>query len=88
MPDRNPTRVDAGDLRRAQRAVVLQILRDDHDPRWTRPELEAAIGDLPQRAIVGALACLAIEEVLGIDDTMVWASRCLRYLDGLELVAV
>jgi hypothetical protein len=73
---------------RAQRAVVLQVLRQDHDPRWTRPELEAAISDMPQQAVVAALAYLAIEEVLGMDETTVWASKCARYMDTLDLVSI
>jgi hypothetical protein len=88
MPDENPTRVDAGELFMAQRAIVLQVLRDDHDPRWTRPELEAAISDLPQQAVVAALAYLAIEEVIELDETTVCASKCARYMDELELVAI
>ncbi len=30
----------------AQRAIVLQVLRDDHEPRWTRAELRAEIYDI------------------------------------------
>lgn len=30
----------------AQRAVVLQVLRDDHDERWSRAELEAQAFDV------------------------------------------
>ncbi len=88
MPETNPTRVDAGDLRRAQRAVVLQVLRDDHDPRWTRPERETEVSDVSQRAIVAALAYLSIEEVIELGETVVWASRCARHLDSLDLISV
>ncbi len=52
----------------AQRAIVLQLLRGDHDQCWTRQELEVEIGDVSQRAIVGALARLAIEEVVALHD--------------------
>ncbi len=88
MPDENPTRVDTGDLWAAQRAVVLQVLRDDHPERWTRPELEAEIADIPEQTMLAALVYLAIEEVLDVDDDGVRASQCALYLDSLELVAV
>ncbi len=28
-----------------ERAIVLQVLRDDHPERWTRAELEAEVSD-------------------------------------------
>jgi hypothetical protein len=88
MPDRNPTRVDAGDLRMAQRAVVLQLLRDDHDPRWTRVELEAEASDLDPQAVRDGLARLEAEGAVTTAREYVIASRCVRHLDALELVSV
>ncbi len=88
MSDENPTRVDAGDLWMAQRVIVLQLLRDDHPEQWTRQELEAEIGDIPERTILAALVYLAIEEVLEVDENGVQASKCARYMDELDLIAV
>ena len=88
MPDENPTRVDAGDLWMAQRAIVMQLLRDDHPVRWTRPELEAEIDDIEQQALLSALAILLIEDVIFLDDEAVWASKCARHLDALELLTI
>jgi hypothetical protein len=88
MPDENPTRVDAGELWMAQRAIILQLLRDDHPERWTRPELEAKIDDIEQQALVSALAILALEGVAVFDDEAIWASPCARHLDSLELVSI
>jgi hypothetical protein len=42
----------------AQRAIVLQVLRDDHDPLWTRSELRDEIADLRRRAFNLALDLL------------------------------
>jgi hypothetical protein len=33
------------DPRIAERAIVLQLLRDDHDERWSRTELQAEVSD-------------------------------------------
>lgn len=72
----------------AQRAIVTQILRDDHPERWTRPGLEAEIADISGQTILAALVYLAIEEVLMVDDEGVRASKCARHLDALELVSI
>jgi hypothetical protein len=87
MPDeqRIPKR---NDLTLAQRAIVLQVLRDDHPERWTRAELEVEIDDIEQQALVSALAILAIEGVVIFDDKEIWASQCARHLDALGLVSI
>lgn len=75
----------------AQRAIVLQLLRnDDHPVLWTRPELEAELRDedTEPQAVVDALAILGIEGVAAYDDRWIWASRCARHLDWLELIGV
>ncbi|HEY2283608.1 MAG TPA: hypothetical protein VGH60_08685 [Solirubrobacteraceae bacterium] len=72
----------------AQRAIVLQLLRDDHLRAWTRAELEQALG-LP---VKGPLAKLAAENVISLDDfgegEEIRASWCVRHLDTLGLIAV
>jgi hypothetical protein len=88
MPDENPTHVDAGELRTAQRAIVLQLIRDDHPVQWTLAELEKRISDIPQQALLAALLHLAIEEALIFDHESVRASPCARHLDALELIAI
>jgi hypothetical protein len=88
MPDENPTRDATRELWAAQRAVVLQVLRDDHPVQWTLAELEAQISDIPQQALLSALLHLAIEEVLTFDEESIRASRCARHMDLLELVSV
>jgi hypothetical protein len=61
------------DEERIERAIVLQVLRDDHDERWARAELELEISDFPPLAVNEALARLDAE---GVVSSM--ASRCGR----------
>ncbi len=88
MSDKNPTRVDAGDLRMAQRAIVLQLLRDDHDLRWSRAELRREASDLDPRAVRDGLARLKAEGVATTAREHVLACRCVRHLDSLGLVSI
>jgi hypothetical protein len=72
----------------AERAVVLQVLRDDHDERWSRAVLAGELADVERRVFEQALARLEAEEVLAVDGCGVRASRAARHLDELELIAV
>jgi hypothetical protein len=74
---------------RAQRAIVLQVLRDDHPEPWTRAELERQLSDFLPEEVEAAIEDLAAEGVLTIsDDEAIRASRCARHLDALELVSI
>jgi hypothetical protein len=77
------------DDRRIERAIVFQLLRDDHEERWSRAELastcgvdaarlDAALDRLSEHGIVGALT--------GSDD--VQASACVRRLDALAVIGI
>jgi hypothetical protein len=72
----------------AQRAIVIQLLRDDHPVLWTRPELEAELEDIEQQTVVSAVAILGIEDVAYFDERAIWASPCTRHLDSLGLVSI
>ncbi len=64
----------------AERAIVLQVLRDDHDARWSLAELEAEAFDVVPSALTGALADLERHgAVVRCDDGYV-ASRCAWHL--------
>ena len=76
------------DLTLAQRAIVLQVLRNDHAERWTRVELEQEASDIEPLAVSDALMTLDAEGVVILDGENVEASRCARHLDYLELVAI
>lgn len=72
----------------AQRAIILQVLSDEHDLRWTRAELERVIYDIEPSALDDALVCLREEGVVHLDGEEVWASRCALRLDLLGMVSI
>jgi hypothetical protein len=75
--------------RKIKRAIVLQVLRDDHSERWTRAELERQLSDLPPEGVEAAAEDLVAEGVLTAgDDETIRASLCARTLDALELVTI
>jgi hypothetical protein len=89
MPDEKLTRDAYRELWMAQRAIVHQVIRDDHPERWTREELERELFDIDPHVVGEAIAWLKCEDVLeGAKLTIVWASRSLRYLDALELISI
>jgi hypothetical protein len=71
---------------RAQRAIILQLLRDDHAPVWRRAELERELGNAA--AFTDALAGLACTEVVRLDREGIYATCCARHLDKLGLIGV
>jgi DNA-binding HxlR family transcriptional regulator len=72
----------------AERAIVLQVLRDDHHERWTRMELKREIYDIKGRTINRALKRLQEEGVVDLDEEYVWPTRCAQYLDELGMVSI
>jgi hypothetical protein len=83
-----PNKVRGDRDRRVERAVVLQVLRDDHDARWSRTELEGELADVEVPVVDGALTSLCRDGVLHTADGVVWASDAARRLDELELIGV
>lgn len=71
-----------------ERAIILQLLRDDHDERWTLAELVSEIPDLGRRAVRDGLARLVAEGVAVTLDGHVLASRCARRFDDLDLIGL
>jgi hypothetical protein len=71
-----------------ERAIVLQLLRDDHDERWSRAELAGEIPDFEGPVLDGALARLQREGVLHREGSEAWASRAARRLDELEMISI
>jgi hypothetical protein len=72
----------------AERAIVLQVLRDDHVERWSRAELERGLYDVEAQALAAALESLRQEGVLHLSGDLVWASRCALRLDALGMVSI
>lgn len=73
---------------RVERAIILQLLRDDHEHRWSRAELEVEISTIEVRDLSDALARLDQDGIVRISDESAWASRAVRRLDELELIAI
>jgi len=83
---RNKVRCEAE--RRTQRAVALQLLRDDHEALWARSELDAELGDTGAQAIGCALASLQEAGVIELEGDSLSASRAAWRLDELALIGV
>jgi hypothetical protein len=73
---------------RVERAIILQFLRDDHEHRWSRAELEVEISNIEPLDINDALARLDQNGIVQISGESVWASRAVRRLDELRLIAI
>jgi DNA-binding HxlR family transcriptional regulator len=71
-----------------ERAIVLQVLRDDHHERWTRKELKRELRDVKGRAIDKALRRLEEEGAVELDSEYIWPSRCAQHLNALGMVSV
>jgi hypothetical protein len=80
--------VPSGDDGLVEKAIILQLLRDDHDERWSRTELEVEMVPIGSLAISDALARLEADGVLQLFGEAVSASRATRCLDDLELIAI
>lgn len=75
------------DAEAAQRAVVIQLLRDDHAERWSRTEIERTLADMAPLVVDEAIGLLADAGVAIAENGTVLASRCARHLDMLGLIA-
>ncbi len=84
MPDHSKS-----DHRRvAKRAIVLQLLRDDHSPEWSRAELQNEIHNIDAQVLSDAVDELAQRGVAVRDGETVCASSAARCLDELELLTI
>jgi hypothetical protein len=70
-----------------QRAIIHQLLRDDHTERWTPKQLQRALADAPE-TIHEALAELQAAGVIWRLDDYVGAAPCARHLFGLDLIGI
>jgi hypothetical protein len=76
------------ELRLAQRAIVTQLLRDDHDRSWTVAELRREVTGFTRYRFTQALDFLEGNQVITRDAHGVSASLCARALDELGLVGI
>jgi DNA-binding HxlR family transcriptional regulator len=71
-----------------QRAVILQILAEDSEKRWSAAELRRELYNIEPHALHNALIMLEHAGVLERAVETVYASRAARRLDEMGLIAV
>lgn len=73
----------------AERAIMLQVLRADHDWRWTLQELQAEVDDLDPSTLQAALERLKRHGlVVTCGEEWVGASRAGLHLDAIGMVGI
>ena len=70
-----------------QRAIVLQLLREDHPRRWSHAELVSELG-AEESAVLAALRALHADGLVCEGPQEAWASRAALRLDELGLIAI
>ncbi|HEV3070104.1 MAG TPA: hypothetical protein VGY76_01600 [Solirubrobacteraceae bacterium] len=72
----------------AERAIVWQVLRDDHTEQWSRAELRGEISHVQPKTVTAALYALRDAGAIHLLDDRVWASRCACRLSDLGILGV
>jgi hypothetical protein len=72
----------------AERAIVLQVLRADKDPRWTLADVHAVADDIAPATLVDAMGRLKRHGVIMAYGDAVVASRCAWHLDELGMISI
>jgi predicted transcriptional regulator len=70
-----------------ERAIVLQLLRDDREQEWSSRQLAAEM-DMQASELEQALSSLERDGVLSLEQDAVRASSAIRRLDELGLLSV
>ena len=79
----------AGDVRIAERAILHQLLREDHPKRWTRYELECKLADIDRTTVDHALDRLERKGALRlVGGACLQASECTRHLYTLDVIGI
>jgi hypothetical protein len=76
------------DTHLAQRAIIHQLLRDDHTERWTPKQLQRALSDIEPEVINEALAELEANGATWHLDDYVGGAPCARHLFALDLIGI
>jgi hypothetical protein len=84
----NPKMSKSRALWMAQRAIVLQLLRDDHDLLWSRRQLRRRLPDIGRDVFKTALELLEDDGCIALAGDGVRASICAQHLDELGLVGI
>jgi len=83
-----PNQVLSDDERQLQRLIVLQLLRDDRDERWSRRQLALKLLHVGPAPLNAALASLTDVGIIHTDLEFAWASRAARRLDQIGLICL
>jgi hypothetical protein len=62
----------------AERVIIWQLLRDDHDERWSLTEFRVEINHMEPSALSNALERLERHGVAAMRDPLRWWSSCSR----------
>ncbi|HST32140.1 MAG TPA: hypothetical protein VLJ80_01345 [Solirubrobacteraceae bacterium] len=81
------TQAGSDEHRRLERGIVLTLLAEDHDERWSHDELAASLR-VDRSTLDAAVEHLSDDGVLLLDDEDVLASPCAWRIDALELIGV
>ena len=81
------TQAGSDEDRRLERAIVLELLTEDHDERWPREELAASLR-VDCSVLDAVVERLRADGVLLLDGEDLLASPCARRIDALELIGV
>lgn len=76
------------DTRRLERAIVMQLLRDDCPERWLAVDLASEIPDYALAMLERALVRLEYAGIVCRAGESVSASRAARHLDELDLIGI
>jgi hypothetical protein len=76
------------DVREVQRAILFQLLLDDHAKRWTRHELQREFSDIQPCTFNDALRRMERKDVAQLSGELVHAFPCAKHLNTLEVIAI
>lgn len=74
--------------RRVEQLLVLTLLEDEPEPRWSRGELGEVFAEIPPELVDAALEALQRDGVVCREDEAVWASAAARRIDAIGLIGV
>jgi DNA-binding GntR family transcriptional regulator len=83
MTEQSPASTD----RRLERAIVLVLLSEKDESRYSCAQLARALG-ASVHALEHALGRLAETGLIGRTDSELWASPAARHMDELGLIAI
>lgn len=75
-------------VQKAERAILFQLLRDDHAECWARADLEEALTGIPLADLAAGLDRLRRHGIAQRSNGHVWATCGAHYLDSLGVISI